>query len=107
MSPPIRSDGLTHREHSAVVMNLALTIADSAARTEVECFAKSAFRDDNGRSIYDLTATDAWAGDGCAEEDIAAAQRAARYIRLRQPHLPYRLVEVGGNPNLVMFEEAR
>ena len=109
-----RPDGMNHKEHSAVVMNLALTIADGAARSDVECCARcdgKLLAKRGGHYVYDLSFPASGAAGfavGTAEEvaeEVATAQRAARYIDLRMPHLPYVMHRDPANPNRVWFTD--
>lgn len=102
-----RDDGMTHREHSAVTLNLALAIADDVARVEVESFAAGDWDDTGERVIYDLSRlVDYGERDaGEAQRNLAAAQRAARYIDLRHPHLPYVMHRDPDNPARVWFTD--
>ncbi len=107
----VRPDGMTHKEHSLATLNLALQIADDLARCEVESFAlcegeklgehPPVFRLDRSQGdVSSLPYT-----DEDLARDIADAQRAARYIDLRMPHLPYTMHRDPANPNRVWFTD--
>ena len=108
-----RPDGMTHREHSLATLNLALQLADDLARCEVESFAQIESWPLNGPAVYRLDKS-CHEVDGAevratsSEEvakDIADAQRAARYVDLRMPHLPYTMHRDPTNPNRVWFTD--
>ena len=85
---------------------LAQTIADHAARSDIEIFAFG-YRDDAGNLVFDITKPEGWTestpeGDSLAVEH---AQRAAQYIKLRGDVFPWRMVHVGNAPHLVRFED--
>ena len=80
------------------VLELALEIADSTARSDIECFA-NIVRITDGVSEYDLSQPQADDGN---DDDVALAQVAAEYINLRGDALPYTLVRGDG---VVWFED--
>ena len=103
-----RPDGMTHKEHSAVVMNLALQLADDYARGDIESFALCVGRGDEcgiGNHIYDIASFQSRTQVEDAMEDLRLVQRAARYIDLRMPHLPYEMHRDPANPNRVWFTD--
>ncbi|AXA83690.1 hypothetical protein DCD74_02380 [Lysobacter oculi] len=100
----VRPDGMTHKEHSLATLNLALQIADEAARSDVECYAHCV--DFQVLGVFDLSVPQENSDrDGQGAEELAIAQRAARYIDLRMPHLPYTMHRDPANPNRVWFTD--
>lgn len=103
-----RPDGMTHKEHSAVVMNLALQIADDYARCDIEsCALHDGWTGggQTGATIYDIATFPERVHVEDAMEDLRLVQRAARYIELRMPHLPYVMHRDPANPNRVWFTD--
>ncbi|TBV76850.1 hypothetical protein [Pseudoxanthomonas winnipegensis] len=96
------------REDSMVVLNLALSIADDTARSDIEDHALALNFHPSGDLVYDLSDATYFPGDEpeAKAESVRIAQRAARYIRARgASSWTWRMVQVGDNPNLVRFEE--
>lgn len=103
-----RPDGMTHKEHSAVVMNLALQFADDYARCDIESFAMSGGLVSTPVGVlhsYDIATFPKREHVEDAMEDLRLVQRAARYIDLRMPHLPYVMHRDPANPNRVWFTD--
>lgn len=104
-----RPDGMTHKEHSAVVMNLALQFGDEYARSDIESFANcdgwTGDEEGKGFTVYDIASLPERVHDETAMEDQRSVQRAVRYIDLRMPHLPYTMHRDPANPNRVWFTE--
>lgn len=103
-----RPDGMTHKEHSAVVLNLALQFADDYARCDIESFAAHdgwAGKGNTGAAIYDIATFPKREHVEDAMEALRLVQRAARYIDLRMPHLPYVMHRDPANPNRVWFTD--
>lgn len=98
-------EGTRPREHSARLLNAAISIADGCVRSEVECWCRPCVMDD-GETWLDTT-TPVGITDG--EDDMREAgqwlERALRYIGLRSPDaFPWRFVRHSERPELVRFE---
>lgn len=102
-----------NRETSMRVVDLAIRIADDVARADVESYAQLQEWPVDGPSVYRLDKS-CWEVDGAivrgeTEEDVAKAiadaQRAARYIELRMPDLPYVMHRDPADPNRVWFTD--
>ena len=102
------------REHSARVLNLALSIADDTVRTEIECYAVcEEIRPAHAAAFPAYSLIDArpictnasgpkvTAED--ADEALRIVHRAADYIVLRGNVFPWRMVDVEGRPGWVRF----
>ena len=90
-------------------LNRALTIADQAARSDIECYAH--MHEDRGPGfgyVYDLTRPSS-TGNGETEESMALqvqiAQRAADHIRSRGDVFPWHLRTNQYAAHLVWFED--
>ncbi len=102
------------REHSARVLNLALAIADDAARSDIECYALSEqIRPAHAAAFpaYSLIDAVPVCTDGSgpkvtaedAEDWLRIVHRAADYIVQRGNVFPWRMVDVDGRPGWVRF----
>lgn len=94
------------REHSANTMNLALTIADGAVRSDVECYADPCSIEGTDW----LNTAVAVAAGKYTPDDLVIWQgyvdRAVRYIGLRHPDaFPWRFIRHPELPHLVRFED--
>ncbi|WP_368565526.1 hypothetical protein [Pseudoxanthomonas sp. UTMC 1351] len=84
--------------HSMRTLNLALTIADSAVRSDVEMYCRTTYVDggspacDTGRPA-----------EGGQMEDLVIVTRALEYIALRGDVFPWRLDRLAENPQIVRF----
>ncbi|MGE4334472.1 MAG: hypothetical protein AB7E55_00670 [Pigmentiphaga sp.] len=90
---------LSQREAAAAA--LAIEIADHAARSDIECYARfEQVRPENAARyfIYDLNP-----GSVASPADLAIARRAADYIRHRGNVFPWRMYEVPDRPGWVRF----
>lgn len=85
------------------LLTTALAIADDAARSDVECYARPVL-DAGGTQWFDLAEANVSGRFTleCIASAVATANRAARYIRDRGDALPYRMVESMG---WVRFED--
>lgn len=85
------------------ILQHALAIADDAARSDVEIYAKPV-QDMGGTTWYDLAEANVSGRFtiACITNAVANANRAARYIRQRGDALPYRMIESMG---WVRFED--
>lgn len=80
----------------STTIELAIAIADDAARSDIECLAL-ADTDTHGRPIYDVSLA-AWGAD---QRNLDTVKRAARYIERRGDALPYIMHREG---DVVRFE---
>ncbi|MCR6661852.1 MAG: hypothetical protein NVV60_01560 [Luteimonas sp.] len=99
----------TPERESMRTLNRALTIADHAARSDIECYALGIDELKDGGWLYDLTQPSS-SGAGETDETMALqveiARRAAAHIRSRpEGTFPWRLRHVEGATHLVWFEK--
>lgn len=89
---------------SPQAVSLALSVADGAARADVECYAQVS-RHPDGFDVYDLTQPQCTAADAKQDRDEAVqiAKRAAMYIRERGDVFPWQMLPVDGAQHLVRF----
>ena len=105
LAPTIELQELVARD-ARTLLN-AFAIADGAARSDVELYAKGRMHPD-GFPIYDLREAECTGGVSTEAERLVwaqTAQRAAAYIRLRGDVWPWVMLAVDGEQNLVRFVE--
>lgn len=96
---------MASREHSALLMNLAIQIADAEVHGIVEMYAFELVLDD--KIWFDTSLVPMDMRRHAADRDFAASTvaRAIRYIDLRSPDaFPWRFIRHPEQPHLVRFE---
>lgn len=89
----------------ATALQLAVAIADDAAREDIESFAVLRRVEANGGYyVYSLTEANMLCqSPEDAQIELAIVQRAAGYIRARGNVFPWRMIDADGFPGCVRF----